>query len=351
LLILQAILIISAIWFYAILTGLSPAVNRSAAMISFVIIGRVSQKKPSIYNTVLASAFILLFIDPLTLFDVGFQLSYLAVLSIIFFQQRIYLWYEAKNRFVDEVWKLTSVSIAAQIGTSILSIYYFHQFPVYALLSNLVVVPLSFVVMLLAIALLLSSFYLALAKFVGILLSSSITALNYTVKFVEHLPLSTIEPISLNSFESILLHVSLIFILIFIVTKSKKMVPIILALFIVAFGFRDLRLIKLNRTKSFTVFNVSKKTAFSVISDGNLHLYTDSSMFSNEKSIRYLTSNIMADNYVSNITQSKLEIATNDNESLNEKDLLKYLICMDSLRVVFLSGDFSNYNRFSNADS
>jgi len=339
--VLQAILIILAIWAYAILTGLSPAVNRSAAMITFVIIGKVSQKKPSIYNTVMASAFILLFIEPLTLFDVGFQLSYLAVLSIIFFQERIYLLYEPKNWLIDKIWSLTTVSIAAQIGTSALSIYYFHQFPVYAVFSNLVVVPISFGVMVLAIALLFCSYILPLAKLIGTVLSLTITTLNSSTKFIENLPLSTIEPISLNSFESLLLHIALVLILIFIVTKNKKLAPAVLFTFILAFGFRDARFIKHNKTSSITVFNVPKKSALSVIQNGNLVLYSDSSLYSDKKAVNYLTSNIMADQFVSNIILSKLDILDKKDNINLEKDILKHLICMDSLKVLYLLKDYS----------
>ncbi len=341
--ILQAFLIISAIWFFALLTGLSPSVNRSAAMLSFVIIGKVSKKKPSTYNTVFASAFILLFIEPLTLFDVGFQLSYLAVIAIIFFQERIYLLYEAKNTLLDKIWSLTSVSIAAQLGTSILSIYYFHQFPVYALFTNLFVVPVSFVVMLLAIALLCFSFFFPLAKLIAVVLSATVTILNSSTKFVEHLPLSTIKPISLNSFESLLLHIALILILVYIVTKNKKIAMVFLAVFILAFGFRDFRFLKHRNSYDFTIFNVTKKSAFSIIRNGNLALYTDSSMYSDPKAVTYLTSSIIADRFVSSIHLNKLEKLDKKNKNSTGKDILKYLICMDSLKVLYLSGDFSNY--------
>ena len=341
--ILQAFLIIFAIWFFALLTGLSPSVNRSAAMLSFVIIGKVSKKRPSTYNTVFASAFILLLIEPLTLFDVGFQLSYLAVIAIIFFQERIYNLYEAKNTLLDKIWSLTVVSIAAQLGTSILSIYYFHQFPVYALFTNLFVVPVSFIVMLLAIALLCFSFFISLAKIIAVVLSFTITVLNSSTKFVEHLPFSTIEPISLNSLESILMHIGLLMILIYIVTKNRKLVAVFLIFFILTFGFRDFRFIKHRNSYDFMVFNVAKKSAFSVISNGNLNLYTDSSLYFDKKSVTYLTSNIMADRFVSNINLNKLEILGKKKEAATGKEMLKYLICMDSLKVLYLSGDFGNF--------
>jgi competence protein ComEC len=195
--------------------------------------------------------------------------------------------------------------------------------------------------MVLAIALLFCSFILPLAKLIGLTLSATIKLLNSSTKFIENLPLSTIEPISLNSVESLLLHCALVLILIFIVTKNKKLAPAILFTFILALGFRDFRFIKHKNTSSITVFNVPKKSALSAIQNGNLVLYSDSSLYSDKKAVNYLTSNIMADEFVSNISLSKFETLNKKDNAYLEKDILKYLICMDSLKVLYLMEDYS----------
>ena len=153
------------IWAYAFLTGLSPSVLRAAVMFSFVIAGRVLGRQDGIFNTLAVAAFCLLVYDPFLVADVGFQLSFLAVLSIVYLQPRIGRWFAAKAYFAnrqrpwqppavqrawrgagwaaDAVWQATALSLAAQVATFPLGLYYFHQFPLSFLLSNLVAVPIS----------------------------------------------------------------------------------------------------------------------------------------------------------------------------------------------------------------
>ena len=135
---IKAILIILIIWYYSLLTGFSPAVCRAAVMISMVIIGKTYSRHISILNILAISAFFLLLYDPLFITDVGFQLSYLTVLGLIVLQPIVYKWVHLENKWADKLWALCSVSIAAQVITFPLSIYYFHQFPVYFLISNFV---------------------------------------------------------------------------------------------------------------------------------------------------------------------------------------------------------------------
>ncbi|GEM_PF-766777 len=136
-------IIISIIWFYAIVTGLSPSVQRSALMFSLIAVGKFITPKIQIYNNIFLSAFILLLINPDLIFDVGFQLSYTAVVSIVFFYNRIFNLIKSKNRIIRFFWGLIAVSIAAQIGTFPLSIYYFNQFPNMFILSNILIVPMA----------------------------------------------------------------------------------------------------------------------------------------------------------------------------------------------------------------
>ena len=83
-------IMVAGVWFFALLTGASPSVLRAATMFSFIIVGQAMRHHPSIYNTLAGSAFFLLCIQPYMLFEVGFQLSYLAVTGIIYFQAKIY---------------------------------------------------------------------------------------------------------------------------------------------------------------------------------------------------------------------------------------------------------------------
>lgn len=340
--ILQALLFLAAIWLFALLTGLSPSVNRASAMITFVIIGKASGKKPSTYNSVAASAFILLLIDPQSLFNVGFQLSFLAVVAIIFFQPRVYRLFEPKSWLTEKIWSLTSVSIAAQIGTTALSIYYFQQFPVYAFVSNLFVIPGAFLVMVLAIALLSTSFIYPLAKLIAFLLSSVIHGLNTATKFIDSLPGSCIESISLSSSELILLYLGLTIMMIWLVSKHNKLIPAMLLAAILVFAFRDYRFIRQGSTKTFTIYNVRGKTAYSVSENRHLYLYADSSLLSDKKSIKYLLGNSMTNHFITGYTVGKPGMHNqNFNLELSEK-LLSGLVLLDTLRVLHLNSDYLN---------
>ena len=161
----SALVGLAVIWSYAFLTGLSASVLRATVMFTFVIVGRALDRQDSIFNTLAVAAFALLLWNPFLVVDVGFQLSFLAVLSIVYVQPRIARWVEveayfyARRRpwqpkvvqwlwrgsswFLDKVWQAVALSLAAQVATFGLGLYYFHQFPLSFLFSNLVAVPIS----------------------------------------------------------------------------------------------------------------------------------------------------------------------------------------------------------------
>lgn len=193
------------LWSYAFVTGLSPSVQRAVMMFSFLTVARATGQFANIYNTLACSAFCLLLIDPYLIMSVGFQLSYLAVLGIVFLHPRIYRLWEAPGWLGDQVWKITSVSIAAQAGTFVLGIVYFHQFPNYFILSNLLVIPASFVVLVSGVSLIAVGFIAPLAVVVGWVLTVSVKVLNGAVFFVEWLPYAVTEDIYLSPLQGVVL--------------------------------------------------------------------------------------------------------------------------------------------------
>ncbi|MBO7653120.1 MAG: ComEC family competence protein, partial [Bacteroidales bacterium] len=140
---LKVVLTISLIWLYALFTGLSPSVSRASLMFSLMSLGKLQKNSHGSLNAVFASMFILLVINPYNLVNIGFQLSYSAVIGIIILQPRLYAIFEVKNKFLDWIWSLTTVSVAAQLATMPLCFYYFHQFSNYFLLTNYVMIPIS----------------------------------------------------------------------------------------------------------------------------------------------------------------------------------------------------------------
>lgn len=134
---LKLTLILSLIWCYTLLTGYSPSVLRSSVMLTFFILSKALKKDAGGYQALYLSAFFLLLYNPWLLWDTGFQLSYFAVLGLIYLQPKIESFFVFKWTWLQKLWSLISLSLAAQILTFPLSVYYFHQFPVYFILSNL----------------------------------------------------------------------------------------------------------------------------------------------------------------------------------------------------------------------
>ncbi len=153
--IFKAGFIVVTVWFYALLTGLSPSVVRAGTMFSAIAIGSAFRQQTNIYNTLAGSAFIILTVEPFMIMQVGMQLSYLAVLGIVYLQPKFATFLHPKGWLFRKAWEITCVSVAAQIATAPLGLLYFHQFPNYFLLSNLVVIPAAFLIVLAGVALLL----------------------------------------------------------------------------------------------------------------------------------------------------------------------------------------------------
>jgi len=140
--IFRVALITLILWSFAYVTGFSSSVSRSVTMFTFYSLSRIMNHRGHPVNAILVSMFMLILIHPGRLLDVGFQLSYAAILSIVTLNPVILGIWKPRNRLIRWIWEATGISIAAQIGTLPLVILYFHQLPVYALLTNLVAVPL-----------------------------------------------------------------------------------------------------------------------------------------------------------------------------------------------------------------
>ncbi len=191
-------LIALVLWTYAAITGFSPSVLRSTVMFSAVLIGTSLNKNSDIFNSLASSAFVLLVFNPQMIYDIGFQMSYLAVIGIVVFQKGFESLVYVKSGIMYRIWQLTSVSLAAQIITFPLGLYYFGQFPNYFLIANLLVIPLSTGILYLAIFFFIISWIPFLAECTGWLLSRSTELLNYIVEVTDELPWSKTEDVSIS---------------------------------------------------------------------------------------------------------------------------------------------------------
>jgi competence protein ComEC len=180
--------ILILLWIYSILTGFSPSVIRSIFMFTILVLAQFFGKEQNNINSLFFSAFVLLLFQPMFLFDIGFQLSYLAMVGIYTLYGTIESWYQPNNKIVKYFWQGTAVGFSAQCMTVPLTLYYFHQFPNYFAIANLGLMVISGLVLGLGIALFALHFIPILGKLTGFLLMISIGGMLWFIQWVEHLP-------------------------------------------------------------------------------------------------------------------------------------------------------------------
>lgn len=205
--ILRPLIILAGLWMFSLLAGGAPSVLRSAVMFSTMVIGEMVSRKSSVLNSLAISAFFLLSYDPYWLWDLGFILSYSALLSIVLFMKPIYHIYMTENKIIDTVWKLNAVTISAQILTLPVLIYNFNQFPNLFLITNFLAVPLSGIILTGEIILCAVYFMEPVALMVGKLLSYLIKLMNGIVVYTDSFPFSSTKNIHINFVQVVLLYV------------------------------------------------------------------------------------------------------------------------------------------------
>ena len=271
--IIKSILMISLIWFYALLAGLAPSVERAAIMLTFILVAKAFNKRINIFNIIAIAAYIILINNPFSLTNVGFQLSFIAVCGLIYLQPKISRLYQPKNRVLQFCWTCISVSIAAQLSTAPISLYYFHQFPVYFVISNLFITLPAILIMYAGISFLLLSFVTPLVKVLGIILNGLIGFTNKGLILIEQLHYANITQIWM-SFNEIIL-----FYLILILTLKSVREKRYLKFAIIAFSFliigKTYSHFKSLRQKQVTFFSLRKNTAIAFINGRNAFLITD----------------------------------------------------------------------------
>lgn len=192
------LLTILCLWCYAFICGLPASVVRSAIMFSLISVATIIERRNVSLNAVFTSAFIMLIYKPLYLFDIGFQLSYAAVISILLFYKKFYYTLPLKNKILKWGWSMICVSAAAQIGTLPLTIYYFHQIPTYSLITNFIVVPAAFLIICLSVAMLAMSSIHTLAYIAGYSADSVTDLLRSGVDYIASQPYSVIGGLNIG---------------------------------------------------------------------------------------------------------------------------------------------------------
>ena len=298
--ILKLIIIVLSLWGFAILAGLSPSIVRSVTMFSFLAIGIQLRRTVNIYHTLLVSMLLILLFKPSFLFDVGFQLSYLALFFIIWLQPLLSNIWQPKNKIIKYFWDIITVSTAAQIGAMPLSIYYFHQFPGLFFVTNLIILPLLGVIMAVGVIAILIAAFSTVPFFIAKAVELLIGLLNAIIHWVASIDTFVIKNISFSN--EMLWSSYLVIILIILWIKRPTFnrltitfASILLLQIILIFQKKE----TLNN-EELIIFNCQKNTIVTERSGNNVTVYSNDSILVN------LDNNLLIQSYlVANFCKTK----------------------------------------------
>lgn len=248
------------LWSYAFVAGLAPSVVRSAVMFSLVAWGMFLRRSTNIFHTLLVSALVILLFEPEFLFDVGFQLSYAALFFILWLQPSLSRIWVPKNRIVRYFWEILTVSMAAQLGTLPISLYYFHQFPGLFFATNLVVIPFLTVIMALGVLTMAMAAFGFIPAVVAKVLEESIRLLDRVIALIASRESFVIRDIPLNGSMLVCSLVLLIFTVVWLKRPSPAKFTAVLCSILLFQGTTLAVLWTNSNAKELVVFNVRKQT-------------------------------------------------------------------------------------------
>jgi len=278
---------LAVLWFYAFITGLSASVLRAVIMFSLVVIGEAARREGNMFNTLGLSAFLLLCYDPYLLQDVGFQLSYLAVAGIVYLYPKIYRWLTLNNRFADWIWEMTCVSLAAQIAVLPLTLFYFHQFPTYFLLANMLMIPVSGYILYGGLALLATVWIPYVSDAISFMLQWLTWLMNQLAFWTEQTPGALLQGIYLNVWELLALYILLFVVLLFFYWPRVRVWGVVAVLLIGVAVSQSYGKIRYREQRLLAVYAIPGHATLDII-DGKRHVFfADSALLHNQNRILF----------------------------------------------------------------
>jgi competence protein ComEC len=253
------------------------------------------QRKNVIEFSLISSMFFLLVVKPMFLFDVGFQLSYLAVFGIIWIQPRLYKVYKPRFKIVDKFWQLITVSFAAQVGVLPLSLFYFHQFPSLFWLSNLIIIPFLGAILIGGILIIFLSLLGFLPQFLATLYGFVISLMNNFVGWISKQEQFLWKEISMSFFLMVSFYILIIFAARFLIDKSaRKLIYFLISILIIqsvlVFETHQKKI-----KKEFIVFHKSRNSVIGIRAGQKLLVHHDLDSLGIQKS-NFITSYRIGEN-------------------------------------------------------
>ncbi len=311
----KSCLIILFIWFYACITGLSPPVLRAATMFTLIQLGMLFIRNVNIYNTIAASAMLLMLANPFVITEPGFQLSYLAITGIVYLQPKIanlfviksgspafqkqknfllkpltFLRYDlmwCMRRLLYFTWQLVAASLAAQVATLPLCLFYFYQLPNLFLISNLVVIPLSNLLLFAGSALFVAGHIPYISSVAGWAFCHLLQLLNNFVFTIDGLPFAVTRGIAISLTEMLLLYLLIVLLCTLTEIKKAKVFIVVIAVLLTLCSFSAFKNIMQHRQQQIAVYAVPGEKAIAFIADRKVYYDFDSALYNNPGSMSF----------------------------------------------------------------
>lgn len=287
-LIIKAVIILVVLFFYSLITGFSPSVSRASIMFGLVLLATVFTQKANIYNSLSFACLVLLVVNTNNLFNVGFQFSFLAVFGIIFYQDGIKRLFPTSNWLMDKVITLAAVSIAAQITTFPLGLYYFHQFPNLFVFSNLLVIPCITIILYGGIFFVLTSYIsTAVAAGFAAVISTYIQFISKSVIYIKHLPFAFFENVYISFWQMVFIY---LFILALSIAWKNRWKPglALAMLSVMLFVASDfLRFHNTNKTEVISFYH-PKETLLAFRKNEEVIFFASNGIVANDQAFKYI---------------------------------------------------------------
>ena len=276
--VLRILITIIVLWAFAFVTGLTPSVLRATLMFSFLQAGNLMKRKVNSINSVLASAFVLAVIRPSVIFDAGFQLSYAAVIFIISFYNELYFKLHFKSWLPDKIWQSAAVTLVAQAGTLPLTIMLFNRFPTWFILTNIVIVPLSSLLIITGCLVPLTFPVYFLSKFIAVILDLQTGLTGKLTAIAAGLPYSSLENIGMTTLECCILSVTIYVFFIFILKKQAFTIYLPLFLLVIYTAASTITIISRNTTDEIIVYNSPRALSLGIRTGNTLNVWSDTTV-------------------------------------------------------------------------
>lgn len=326
---IQPVLVISALWIFTLLSGASASVVRSAVMFTVLALGNLIGRKSSGINTLASSAFILLCFHPAWIKDIGFQLSYSAVASILLFHKKITNLYIFTNPIAYKLWETISLTLAAQVLTAPLLLLYFHQFPLLFLFTNLVAVPLSSLILAAELLLCVLSPFTIIATETGNLIGFLIEKMNDYVLLMDRIPNSSIQSVNINITQTILIYIAIFLIGLPVDIKRKTKLIGMLIITVLFSLTRFIVLWESHQQQKFLVLNARENSAMGWLNGTSaVYLHSNNDIVSEKKTMK-IFGDVSIHYHIEKVKKFRFE------------DVQNLLITISGCRIMRISGKSS----------